>query len=97
MERDRPLPAVRHRRRHQRRSSTIRRGVRLSPELDGGLWGTLALAVLATVGQVVVPIAVQQTLDRGLNGPSGPDVAFMSRWAWSPRSRSWSPAWRPTS
>ncbi len=28
------------------------------------------------MGQVVVPIAVQQTLDRGLNGPDGPDVSF---------------------
>ena len=34
------------------------------------------LAVLASVGQVIVPIAVQQTLDRGLNGPGGPDVRF---------------------
>ena len=56
---------------------TIRRGVAVSPELRDGLWGTLALAVLATVGQVVIPIVVQQTLDRGLNGPDGPDVQFM--------------------
>ena len=41
------------------------------------LAGTLALAVLATLGQVVIPIVVQQTLDRGLNGPNGPDVGFM--------------------
>ncbi|MET1058872.1 MAG: ABC transporter ATP-binding protein, partial [Nocardioides sp.] len=56
---------------------TIRRGIAVSPELREGLWGTLALAVLATVGQVVIPIVVQQTLDRGLNGPDGPDVGFM--------------------
>src|SRR6478609_3843828 len=56
---------------------TIRRGVAISPELRDGLWGTFALAVLATLGQVVIPIVVQQTLDRGLNGPSGPDVRFM--------------------
>jgi ATP-binding cassette, subfamily B, bacterial len=55
---------------------TIRRGVRFSPELREGIGRTLALAVLASVGQVIVPIAVQQTLDRGLNGPDGPDVRF---------------------
>ena len=46
------------------------------PELKEGIRGTLVLAVLASLGQVVVPIAVQQTLDRGLNGPGGPDVRF---------------------
>ena len=50
---------------------------RLSPELREGIGGTLVLAVVASLGQVVVPIAVQQTLDRGLNGPGGPDVAFV--------------------
>ena len=49
---------------------TIRRGVRHSPELKEGIAGTLVLAVLASAGQVVVPIAVQQTLDRGLGAPA---------------------------
>ena len=57
---------------------TIRRGIQVSPELKEGLAGTLVLALLASVGQVVVPIVVQQTLDRGLNGPGGPDVSFTS-------------------
>jgi ATP-binding cassette, subfamily B, bacterial len=55
---------------------TIRRGVHFSPELKEGIVGTLLLAVLASVGQVIVPITVQQTLDRGVNGPGGPDVSF---------------------
>jgi len=55
---------------------TIRRGIQVSPELKEGLGGTLALAVVASVGQVVVPVVVQQTLDRGLNGDQGPDVSF---------------------
>jgi ATP-binding cassette, subfamily B, bacterial len=55
---------------------TIRRGVRHSPELKEGIAGTLVLAVLASVGQIVVPVAVQQTLDRGLGAPGGPDVRF---------------------
>ncbi len=56
---------------------TIRRGMRISPELREGFGFTLFLAVIASCGQVVVPIAVQQTLDRGLNGPGGPDVSFV--------------------
>ncbi len=56
--------------------ATIRRGVHFSPELKEGVRGTLALAVVASMGQVVVPIAVQQTIDHGLNGPDGPDVSF---------------------
>ncbi len=55
---------------------TIRRGIEVSPELKEGLGGTLLLALVASLGQVVVPIVVQQTLDRGLNGPDGPDVSF---------------------
>ena len=59
---------------------TIRLGMRVSPELREGLVGTLLLAVVSTMGQVVVPIAIQQTLDHGLNGPGGrPDVDFMIR------------------
>ncbi len=56
---------------------TIGRGIEYSPELKEGFWGTLFLAVLATLGRVVVPIAVQQTVDRGLNAPGGPDTGFM--------------------
>ena len=55
---------------------TIRRGVAHSPELKEGIRVTLLLAVLASVGQVVVPIAVQQTLDHGLGDPAGPNVRF---------------------
>jgi ATP-binding cassette subfamily B protein len=55
---------------------TIRRGVAASPELVEGLRGTLALAVVASLGQVIVPVVVQQTLDHGLAGKGGPDVPF---------------------
>jgi ATP-binding cassette subfamily B protein len=55
---------------------TIRRGVHYSPELKDGIGGTLVLAVIASLGQVVVPIAVQQTLDRGIGSPGGPDVSY---------------------
>lgn len=59
---------------------TIRRGVHHSPELKDGIGVTLLFAVLASVGQVVVPIAVQQSVDHGLRAPGGPDVAFTT-WA----------------
>ena len=44
---------------------TIRRGLSLSPELRTGLAGTIAIAVIATAGRVVVPIAIQQIIDGG--------------------------------
>lgn len=55
---------------------TLRRGVHHSPELKEGIGVTLVLAVIASVGQVVVPIAVQQVLDKGLGAEGGPDVSF---------------------
>ncbi|MET9067975.1 ABC transporter ATP-binding protein [Streptosporangium sandarakinum] len=56
--------------------ATVRHGLSLTPEFRKGLAGTLALAVVATVGKVIVPIAVQQTIDRGLKG-SVPDVPYI--------------------
>jgi ATP-binding cassette, subfamily B, bacterial len=58
---------------------TIRRGVHHSPELVEGIGRTAVLAVLASVGQVVVPVAVQQTLDHGLGAAGGPDLSFTVR------------------
>ncbi|NVI90256.1 ABC transporter ATP-binding protein [Actinomadura sp. BRA 177] len=57
--------------------STLKRGFLLSPEFRAGLAGTIALALVSTAGRVVVPIAVQQTIDKGLGGPGGPDIAFI--------------------
>lgn len=50
---------------------TIRRGLRLSPELRHGLPGTLVLALLATAGRVIVPVVIQQILDRGFDVDTG--------------------------
>ncbi|GAA2579962.1 ABC transporter ATP-binding protein [Actinomadura fulvescens] len=57
--------------------STLRRGLRLSPEFRAGLAGTLLLALVATAGRIVVPIAVQQTIDKGLGASGGPDVGYI--------------------
>ncbi|HEX5563301.1 MAG TPA: ABC transporter ATP-binding protein [Nocardioidaceae bacterium] len=55
---------------------TIARGIELSPELTAGIRGTMVLALVATVGRIVVPVAVQQTLDKGVDAPGGPDLGF---------------------
>ncbi len=54
----------------------LRRGLELSPELTHGIRFTTLLAAVATVGRVLVPITVQQTVDRGVNGPDGPDPHY---------------------
>src|SRR3954451_8359754 len=59
--------------------ATLRRGLRMMPEFRRGLPATFALALVATAGRVVVPIAVQQTIDRGLSGPGGPDLGLVRR------------------
>src|ERR1700754_2768758 len=53
---------------------TFRRAFRIAPEFARGFGFTLFLAVLSTAGRVVVPVAVQQTIDHGLNGGSGGKV-----------------------
>ncbi|SEO96774.1 ABC transporter ATP-binding protein [Trujillonella endophytica] len=56
---------------------TLRRGLRMMPEFRRGLPATFGLALVATAGRVVVPIAVQQVIDRGLAAPGGPDMDFV--------------------
>ncbi|GHH62192.1 multidrug ABC transporter ATP-binding protein [Streptosporangium violaceochromogenes] len=56
--------------------ATVRQGLALTPEFRQGLAGTLALAALATVGKIIVPVAVQQTIDTGLKG-SAPDLPYI--------------------
>ena len=58
--------------------ATLRRGLRLVPELRRGLGLTLVFGLIATAGRVVVPLAVQQTLDRGLLGGDGPDLGTIA-------------------
>jgi ATP-binding cassette subfamily B protein len=57
--------------------ATLRRGVQLSPELRRGIGITLALALLSTLGRVVVPFVVQQSTDRGILAPGGPDTGVV--------------------
>ncbi len=63
---------------HTERSSwdTIKDGLALSPELRRGLIGTIIIAIVATAGRVVVPIAIQQILDGGFS-TDGVDMGFV--------------------
>ncbi|HKJ56602.1 MAG TPA: ABC transporter ATP-binding protein [Nitriliruptoraceae bacterium] len=60
---------------------TVRRGLRLSPELRTGLGVTIVLALVSTVGRVVVPIVVQQTIDRGVPVGEPVDLPLVVRLA----------------
>lgn len=57
---------------------TVRRGLALTPESFRGIWVTLLLAVGATVGKVVVPVAVQSVIDDGIVGPGVPDLILVA-------------------
>ncbi len=58
---------------------TLRRGLELSPELRRGIALTVVLAVVATVGRVIIPFVVQQTTDHGILAEGGPDTGFVLR------------------
>lgn len=53
---------------------TLREGLRLSPAITKGIGVTLALAVVATIGRLVVPFTVQQATDRGIVGDADPSL-----------------------
>jgi len=57
---------------------TFRRGLALSPELRRGLPGTLLLALLATAGRVIIPVVIQQVLDRSLTD-DGVDMGIVAQ------------------
>jgi len=59
--------------------ATLRRGLELSPELRKGIGVTVMLALISTLGRVVVPFVVQQTTDRGILARSGPDIGLVLR------------------
>jgi ATP-binding cassette, subfamily B, bacterial len=63
---------------------TIRRGLREAPVLRSGLFVTFLLAALASAGRIVVPILIQQAIDRGIvdgDDSTGVDVALVARLA----------------
>lgn len=61
--------------------ATVRRGLQLSPAMLQGIGWTLALAVVATAGRVVVPVVIQQVTDNAIMADGGPDVPAVVRTA----------------
>src|SRR5687768_15767192 len=51
--------------------AVLRRGLANSPELRVGLWFTVVMALATSLGRLVVPISIQQILDRGVLGDDG--------------------------
>ncbi|MBR7836198.1 ABC transporter ATP-binding protein [Actinospica durhamensis] len=49
----------------------VRSGLRLSPEFTRGIGVTVLLALIATTGRIVIPVAVQQAMDKGFGAASG--------------------------
>jgi putative ABC transport system ATP-binding protein len=60
--------------------AVLRRGIATSPELRRGIGVTILLALLGGAGRVVVPVLVQQVIDRGLVG-GGVDLGTVYRLA----------------
>ena len=60
--------------------TTIRRGLRAAPVLRTGLWLTFLLAAIGSGGRVVVPILIQQAIDRGIvgDGTAGDDAVDLA-------------------
>ena len=52
-------------------TSVLRRGIAASPELRVGLAFTLGMALASAIGRIVVPVLIQQVIDRGVTGPDG--------------------------
>ena len=57
--------------------AVLRRGVANSPELRVGLWFTVLMALATSLGRLVVPISIQQILDRGVLGDGGFRAEFV--------------------
>ncbi len=60
--------------------ATLKRGIALSPELKKGFGITLGLALLSTLGRVLIPFVVQRTTDEGILGDGGVDTGIVLKW-----------------
>ncbi len=54
----------------------LRAGVAASPELRKGFFASVSFAMVVSAGRLVVPVSIQQILDKGLSD-SGPDWTFI--------------------
>jgi putative ABC transport system ATP-binding protein len=56
----------------------LRRGVRRTPELKRGFVASMSFALVLAAGNLTIPIAIQQILDKGI-GDTGPEWDFVLR------------------
>ena len=57
--------------------TVLRRGIDISPELRRGALVTVLMALFMALGRLVVPILIQQILDRGIRGDEGYRPGFV--------------------
>ncbi len=57
--------------------TVLRRGVAVSPELRRGFGITMVMALCMAVGRLVIPVLIQQILDRGVRGDEGYRPGFV--------------------
>ena len=55
----------------------LRRGLAISPELRVGISATIGLALVAALGRLIIPITIQQVLDRGVLSDDGYRPGFV--------------------
>ena len=60
---------------------TIGRGLQTAPILRQGLGLTWFLAAVGASGRVVVPILIQQAIDKGIGGPDDVDLDLVAKMA----------------
>src|SRR3954454_24764698 len=60
--------------------TVLRKGVRVMPELREGIVVSLLFAVAVAAGKLLIPVAIQQVLDKGVLSSDGFDGAFVA-WA----------------
>ncbi|MEM8705718.1 MAG: ABC transporter ATP-binding protein [Actinomycetota bacterium] len=57
--------------------AVMRRGIKVSPELRAGLGITVAMALTAAIGRLIVPILVQLVLDNGVLSDDGYQAGYV--------------------
>lgn len=57
--------------------AVLRKGLTVMPELRQGLAISVAFALVVAAGKLLVPIAIQQVLDKGVLGPDGFQATFV--------------------
>ena len=62
--------------RRLRAISVLRRGFAKSPELGRGLRLTVLFAVIGSVGRLIIPVLIQQVIDKGLLADDGFNASF---------------------